>query len=211
MDFSAAYSNNAGGPGFGAATKGKAPQGPLEPVTGIVHKTQICELKIPHGTPRAPSIRSYLSTYCVNPDTHVRIWVWRKGINWTTIALDTNETVHKLTATPYQAVVLTRRHLQACPDVSTITWHDWNGNILTDEMIDNLDFDPLPGQGAPPAMPPAAMLGSSATSLIAPTFNNAHALANPPGAPPSLPASLTTPPAPQARTTRATCTICHWP
>ena len=51
---------------------------------------------------------------------------------------------------------------------------------------------------------PAAMLASTSTSLIAPTFNNAHALANRSGAPPSLRAALITPPAPQARTT---CTI----
>ena len=106
MDFSAAYSNPTSGPGYGSSTKSKAPQGPLEGLTGQVHKTQICELKVPHGTPRAPAIRSWMATYCLNPSTNQRIWVWRKNINWTTIALDSNENTHKLTAAPYDAVAM---------------------------------------------------------------------------------------------------------
>ena len=113
------------------------------------------------------------------------MWVWRKSINWTTIALDTDETTHKLTATPYEAVALTRHHLQACPDVSTITFFDWNGQVLTDEVVEYLQFDPLPGSSMPamsanmPAMQMSSTSLATAPPAVPPSMFNAQFAGSP--------------------------------
>ena len=143
ISFSAAHSGNNPSP-FGAQTKSKAPASPPENVTMTINKNQICCLQVPHGTPRAAAIRQWLSTYCLNPTTNVRLWIFRRNINWTTIALDSTDDQPKLTATPAEAAIVTRREMNRCPEVGEFKVLDWNNNIIADDIsIDHLDFDPI--------------------------------------------------------------------
>ena len=163
ISFSAAHSGNSPS-AFGAQTKSKAPASPPETVTMLIHKNQICCLQVPHGTPRAAAIRQWLSTYCLNPTTNVRLWIFRRNINWTTIALDSTDDQPKLTSTPAEAAIVTRREMNRCPEVGEFKVLDWNNNIIADDTsIDHLDFDPIVPINAPPDSPVSAPGVSTAT------------------------------------------------
>lgn len=144
LSFHSAHGSGNNSSSFGAATKGKAPSTPLEGVSMTVHKNQICELHMPFNTPRAGAIRHWTATYCTNPATNVRLWVWRKNINWTTVALDSTNEMPKLTGTPAEIVLVTRREMNRCPEVSEFKVFDWNKNVITDDgTMEYMDFDPL--------------------------------------------------------------------
>lgn len=156
ISFSAAHTGNNSSP-FGAQTKSKAPASPPENVTMLIHKNQICSLQVPHGTPRAGAIRQWLSTYCLNPNTNVRLWIFRRNINWTTIALDSTDEQPKLTASPAEAAMVTRREMSRCPEVAEFKVLDWNNSVVADDIsIDSFAFDPIvpinePSDSAMPA------------------------------------------------------------
>jgi hypothetical protein len=156
ISFSAAHSGN-NSSAFGAQTKSKAPASPPENVTMLIHKNQICSLQIPHGTPRAGAIRQWLSTYCLNPNTNVRLWIFRRNINWTTIALDSTDEQPKRTASPAEAAIVTRREMSRCPEVGEFKVLDWNNSVVADDIsIDSFAFDPIvptnePSNSAVPA------------------------------------------------------------
>ena len=143
ISFSSAHSGNSPS-SFGAQTKSKAPASPLESVTMLLHKNQICSLQIPHGTPRAAAIRQWLSTYCLHPTTNVRLWIFRRNVNWTTIALDSTNEQPKLTANPVEAAIVTRREMSRCPDVGEFKVLDWNNSVIEDDnAIEGFAFDPI--------------------------------------------------------------------
>ena len=156
ISFSAAHNGNNPSP-FGAQTKSKAPASPLENVTMLIHKNQICSLQVPQGTPRARAIRQWLSTYGLNPTTNVRLWIFRRNINWTTIALESTDEQLKLTASPAEAAMTTRREMNRCPEVGEFKVLDWNNNVVADDIsIDSFAFDPMvpitePSDSAVPA------------------------------------------------------------
>jgi len=165
MDFSAIH-NTGNNNQFGASNKGKAPTSPLENIDMTVHQNQICELMVPFGTPRAASIRAFVATYCLNPLTNIKLWVWRKASNWTTVALDSSDEQPKITGTPWDVVHITRRELTKSSDVGTITVRDWLGNILTDDMVPHLNFTPLPmAPGQPDHSGTVAINPASAISM----------------------------------------------
>jgi hypothetical protein len=169
ISFSAAHGGNNPAP-FGAQNKNKAPASPLENVTMNIHKNQICSLQIPHGTPRAGAIRQWLSTYCLNPHTNVRLWIFRRNINWTTIALDSTDEQPKLTINPAEAAIVTRREMNRCPEVGEFKVLDWNNNIITDDFsIDTFDFDPIVPINEPSDSPVPATGMATGTSTNAKT------------------------------------------
>ena len=167
--------------GFGGVSKSKAPSTPLEAVSGKLNKSQIAEFFIPHNTPRANAIRSWCHTYCTNPTTGQRFMQFRpdkSGLNppqpspWTNVHKDSDANAPKLTISPYDAVRITRDQLGRCPDVSSVTWRDWNGNIITEDNVPFLDMDQLPDTAFPDGVQPTYALQSQqlATPQQQPAF-----------------------------------------
>ena len=83
-----------------AAGKQPVPVSPKENVTAIVQINQVVRLNIPFATPRSAAIRAYINALLLN-ESNQRLFVFRPGLLWTTIALEATATNPVLTAAPY--------------------------------------------------------------------------------------------------------------
>jgi len=132
--------------GFGASVKGKGPATPLEAFSLKVNQTQIVEFLVPYNTPRAAAIRAWGSTYCIHELSGTRFMIFRPGspASWTNVSKESTAAAPKLTISPFDAVRIVRREMAKCPDVSSVTCTDWNGNAITENNIPYLALTPLP-------------------------------------------------------------------
>lgn len=132
-----------------------APRTGPETVSAVVNPTLIVQALIPHNTPRSKAIRQYLSAYCLNVRNE-RVFIFRQGSGWTSVALDSTPERPKLTCDPVSACQMLLQMGSQCPDVSTVTLLDANQNVITIDMVKAMAAAPNPGviiPEPPPAIP----------------------------------------------------------
>ena len=159
-----------------------APRTGPEAVSAVVNPTLIVQALIPHNTPRSKAIRQYLSAFCLNVRNE-RVFVFRQGSGWTSVALDSTPERPKLTCDPVSACNMLLHMGSQCPDVSTVTLLDANQNVITIDIVKAIAAVPHPAviiPEPPPAIrfsltPGMGQVGGSGT-VSAPAASNGTAL-----------------------------------
>ena len=162
MDFSmfngGSMANNSGG--------SQGPRTGPEAAQVKVFVSQIVQALIPHNTPRSKNIRQWLMNYALT-GRNERVFIFRNGSGWTTVALSSTADRPAVTINPVRAVELMLAMEQHCPDVSTVTILNEANQTMTLDQVRAMQFTPLPNQG--PQVPPLVV---NPPQTLLPPVNN---------------------------------------
>ena len=110
---------------FGQMSKKLSAAAPAEPVLLIADPMQFITAVIPYSTKQAANIRKHMHENVLHEGQ--KIFIFRQGNGWTSIALESTAEVPKLTCEPTMALKIAWREFNNCLHVSTVTIK-WKGS-----------------------------------------------------------------------------------